>query len=87
MADSLGLFWTKNNLVGNRKQSIKLSETKEHFEIYLVQSQEFENEPLTIFEKQLMIELKQLLNDSVFKTKPAELIISSDEFKPLYRIN
>ena len=43
IADSLGMFWKKNGLVGTRKQSLKISEGEKFYQLYLIQTKGIDN--------------------------------------------
>ncbi len=85
-ADSLGSYWTKNKLVGDRKQSIKLTQSVGKIEVRLIQSKEFESEALAPEELALLLDLKKDLKINVFKGKSIELFICDNEFKPKFKV-
>jgi len=85
-ADSLGSYWTKNKLVGDRKQSIKLTKMKAFFEVRLVQSDEFKDNTLLPEELVLLQDLKYNLNETVFNGKKMRLLICNDEFKTKFEV-
>lgn len=86
LADSLGQFWTKNELTGKRKQSIKLTKTGTKFHVLIIQSDEFKSEQLKPTELALLQELRSELQTSVFHNKPTSIVICNDEFESLLEI-
>lgn len=86
LADSLGSYWTKNKLVGDRKQSIKLTKDKSVFEVRLIQSAEFKNNELPPEEFVLLQNLQYDLSITVFKGKKMKLLICDDEFNTKFEV-
>lgn len=82
IADSLGMFWKKNGLVGTRKQSLKISEGEKFYQLYLIQTKGIDNS-LTLDDQLLLEELKYQLDSAVFKTKPVQLISCNEKFEPI----
>lgn len=83
LADSLGKYWTKNSLVGQRKQSIKLRKSKEGFQVNVIASPEFPVSDLSLLENNLIDSLRLELQKSVFNNQPTSFVICNDEFKPI----
>lgn len=80
-ADELGEYWSKNGLIGDRKQSIKLTKVNAIIEVRLIRSEEFKSEKLTVEEFQLLLDLKQDIQSKVFDNKQIRLILCDNEFK------
>lgn len=80
-ADDLGEYWSKNGLIGDRKQSIKLTKVNEIIEVRLIRSEEFKTEKLTVEEFQLLLDLKQGIQSKVFDNKQIRLLLCDNEFK------
>lgn len=80
-ADDLGEYWSKNELIGDRKQSIKLTKSKAIIEVRLIRSEEFKSEKLTVEEFQLLLDLKQDIRSKVFDNKKIRLLLCNNEFK------
>lgn len=85
-ADSLGSYWTKNKLIGDRKQSIKLTKDKSVFEVRLIQSTEFKNNTLSPEELVLLQNLQYDLSITIFKGKKMKLLICDDEFNTKFEV-
>jgi len=85
-ADSLGNFWTKNKLIGDRKQSIKLTKNKGIIEIRLIQSVEFKDVEILPEEFALLHQLKHDLDSAVFPSKKTSLLICDDEFNTKFEV-
>lgn len=85
-ADSLGSYWTRNGLTGSRKQSIRLEKNKSGYQVKLIRSEEFKEQP-SVEEMFLLQELRSHLQDSVFDKKNTVLVICDMKFNPLYEIN
>lgn len=86
LADSLGSYWTKNELVGDRKQSIKIKKSGEKYLVLIIQSKEFQSEKLNPSEIVLLKELRTDLQMTVFNKKPTSIVICNDEFESLIEI-
>ncbi len=86
LADSLGSFWTRNELTGKRKQSIKLKKSGAKFQVFIIQSEEFKSEQLKPKELALLQELRSELQTGVFRNKPTSIVICNDEFESLLEI-
>lgn len=86
LADSLGGFWTKKELVGDRKQSIKLMKVNGRFNVLIIKSEEFESEELSPQEIQLLKDLRKEMQDSVFQNKRTSIVICNEEFESLLEI-
>lgn len=86
LADSLGSFWTKNELIGDRKQSIKIKKSAKRFQVLIIQSEEFKSEKLDPIELALLQELRADLQEKVFNKKPTSIVICNDEFESLIEI-
>ncbi len=82
-ADSLGSFWTTNNLLGDRKQSIKLTKFNGVYEVRLIKSKEFLDIAITDKESFLLEELRTKLQVEVFDNKKTRIVICDDNFKEL----
>lgn len=80
-ANNLGEYWSKNGLIGDRKQSIKLTKSKKLLEVRLIRSDEFKSEELTVEELQLLLDLKQDIQLKVFDNKEIRLLLCDNEFK------
>jgi len=82
-ADSLGKFWTNNNLVGAKKQFLKLTKTNKVFEVRIIKSQEFKEIPVTEKESFLIEELRTKLQTDVFQNKNTRIVICDNSFKEI----
>ena len=80
-ANNLGEYWSKNGLIRDRKQSIKLTKSKKLLEVRLIRSDEFKSEELTVEELQLLLDLKQDIQSKVFDNKEIRLLLCDNEFK------
>ena len=80
-ADDLGEYWSKNGLIGDRKQSIKLTKSQAVIELRLIRSEEFKSEKLTVEEFQMLLDLKQDIQSKVFDNKQIRLLLCDNEFK------
>ena len=80
-ANNLGEYWSKNGLIRDRKQSIKLTKSKKLLEVRLIRSDEFKSEELTVEELQLLLNLKQNIQSKVFDNKEIRLLLCDNEFK------
>lgn len=87
-ANSLGKFWQSKDLVGDREQNIKLSQSNGSYYIHLILSKEFKDQALTFNEQKLLLELQKELDSTIFKgDHGCQILICDNEFKPLYNIN
>lgn len=82
LADSLGVFWKKNGFIGSRKQSLKIVEQKDEFQLYMIQTKGIDSE-LTLDDQLLLEELKYQLDSAVFTTKQVQLVSCNEKFEPI----
>lgn len=86
LADSLGSYWTKNDLIGDRKQSIKLVKSGAKYQVLIIQSNEFKSEKLEPTEIALLENLKSELQSTIFNNKSTSIVICNDEFESIIEI-
>ena len=79
-------FWIKEQYVGDKTQSIKITENAERnvYEVRIILRKEFDPATTIDFkELQLMSEIQQELNTHVFMKKKCELVICDNKFQTL----
>ncbi len=86
-ATQLAEYWREKKLTGNRAQSIRLLEGQQSYHLYLIASNPDEILSLPPHERQLLIDLQQALNETLFRQKPCALYISDTRFKPIIKVN
>ena len=86
-ATELAFFWKENNLIGKRKQSLKLLKSKDNFLLYLICTEPEKLNELPIHEKNLLLDLQDSLNAKVFNPIPCNIYLCDQEFNPLININ
>ena len=67
LAQRLGKFWEKNNLVGQSEQNIRLVNHKGIYDVQLIATDQGEGQDLVFIEMKLLIQLRQQLDSTVFK--------------------
>lgn len=87
LAKKIGKFWKENELIGSKKQTLKLEREGKNYALFLVAS--FPNEIATIpFEHQkLLYELQNQLDSLVPAGKKMQLVLSNSKFEELKRIS
>jgi hypothetical protein len=80
-AKSIASFWKTNDLYGSRKQFLKIVDTKKDLHLYLIPS-EIKKE-IPFHERKALIELQNMLNDSLQLKKPLKIILTNSRFEPL----
>jgi len=87
LAQRLGKFWEKNNLVGQAEQNIRLVNHKGIYDVQLMATDQGEGQDLVFIEMKLLIQLRQQLDTTVFKDKKGcRIVVCDGSFKPKYVI-
>ncbi len=88
LANSLGKFWAKKDLVGKNKQSIRLTKDDEYYFIQLVASNKSQVTQMPYNELKLLFDLQNEIDSVIFKDKKScQIVICDGSFNPLYNIN
>ena len=88
LAQRLGKFWEKNNLVGQSEQNIRLVNRKGIYDVQLISTDSGEGQDMVFIEMKLLIQLRQQLDTTVFKNeKGCRIVICDGSFKPKLVIN
>jgi hypothetical protein len=88
LAQRLGKFWEKNNLVGQSEQNIRLVNRKGIYDVQLISADPDDGEDMVFIEMKLLIQLRQQLDTTVFKDKKGcRIVICDGSFKPKLVIN
>ena len=89
LANELGRFWKKNDLLGSRKQNIRLTKNDEAYLVMLIATEnDFQPQGMGFADHKLLFDLQSQLNKIVFKeTINCEIVICDGTFNPLYNIN
>ena len=87
LAQQLGKFWKKNNLVGQSEQNIRLVNRKGIYDVQLISADPGEGKDMAFIEMKLLIQLRQQLDSTVFKDeKGCRIVVCDGSFKPKYVI-
>ena len=89
LANELGRFWKKKDLLGSRKQNIRLTKNDEAYLVMLIATEnDFQPQGMGFADHKLLFDLQSQLNKIVFKeTMSCEIVICDGTFNPLYNIN
>ena len=88
LAQRLGKFWEKNNLVGQSEQNIRIVNRKGLYDVQLISTDPGGGEDMVFIEMKLLIQLRQQLDTTVFKDeKGCRIVICDGSFKPKLVIN
>ena len=88
LAQRLGKFWEKNNLVGQSEQNIRLVNRKGIYDVQLISTDSGEGQDMVFIEMKLLIQLRQQLDTTIFKDeKGCRIVICDGSFKPKMVIN
>jgi hypothetical protein len=88
IANKLGKFWKEKELVGSRKQSIRLTKDDEYFYVQLIADDPKKAKDMPFNELSLLMKLQQELDTTVFKNQSTcQIVICDDSFEPIFNIN
>lgn len=79
-------FWVDEGYVGEQEQIIQLEAVDDIVWVKIIESINYQDEPLSIHEQAMLQEIERDLNKSVFD-KNAILQITDNTFRPLDRVN
>lgn len=85
-AVSFAKFWRDNGFVGDKKQTIQL--TQDDYKVILVkviENEAYTMRDLSIDEQSLLSELSRTLERKVFKKKRARVVVCDNTFRPLVK--
>jgi hypothetical protein len=85
IAEQIVRFWKREDLMTGKDQDVKLVRTKEGYDIYLIAIGDKTMDVLSFEEIEALTELKQRLQEEVFKDKKVGIVLTDDSFKPLFR--
>lgn len=81
IARALGHFWKEEGLIGERQQTLRLFLNKVNYRIQLIQSPEFQKDPISFEEQQLLIALLNKMDTLVFENRKGSFEICNDHFE------
>ncbi len=85
-AEKVAIYWKDNDLITGVNQDLQLINTKEGYQLNLIQSDAFKNEQVKFEDQKLLSILKDSLENKIFN---ANLIIAvcNNKFEPIYKVN
>lgn len=78
-------FWKSEHLITSKKQDIKMVRTKSGFDLYLVSTVRKPGDQLSFEELEAISILKKRLENQIFRKESVEIIISDENFKPMFK--
>lgn len=88
LANNLGKFWKKKGLTGEKKQSIRLINDDEYFQVQIIANDPKSVDKISFNELKLLLDLQTELDTTVFKGKNScQIVICDNTFKPIFNIN
>jgi len=85
IAVKLGEFWKSEDLITSKKQDIKMVRTKSGFDLYLVSTVRKPGDQLSFEEVEAISILKKRLENQIFRKESVEIIISNENFNPMFK--
>ncbi len=85
LATAIVGFWKENALMTEKKQDVKLVHTDIGYDLYLISPTRKNIEALTFEELKALTELHSKLQREVFKENELSVVITDDQFTPLFR--
>jgi hypothetical protein len=87
LARKLGKYWKENNLLGAKKQFLRLDKSSNFYSIHLIHSGQFKVQNMSFDERKLLKQLQDSLQKNVFSNNEVHVLICDEQFNPLYDIN
>lgn len=86
LAKNIGLFWKTNQLLGDKKQYLRLNRTEKMLTLQLVVSAKEYASGLSFDERKLLLDLQDSLRE-LPNAKSLEIELCDNNFTSLYNIN
>lgn len=87
LAKKIGQFWKKNELVGSKKQSLKLSKEGNSYLLHLIANEPKSLDKMPFEQQKILIDLQQELSQFVGKNEKVVLVLCNSKFEEIKRIS
>lgn len=85
LAEKVAMYWKENDLITGKDQDIQLVNSKAGYQLNLIQTEAFKNEPVNFQEQKLLSILRDSLQNNIFKTS-LTIAICDNKFAPIYTV-
>ncbi len=85
LAKKVVAFWKSDSLMTGKPQDVRLKRTNDGYDLLLISSKAKKASDLTFDDIQALTTLEERLQLRVFKDKNVSIVISDENFKPLFR--
>ena len=86
LAEQVAVYWRENDLVSGEKQALQVVNTKEGYQLNIIQSEAFKNEEVTFEDQKLLYILKDSLENIIFNSN-LTIAICNNKFESIYKVN
>ena len=86
-AKSLAKFWKDKDLIGSRKQYIKLTKEKDIYFISLIANEPENIKQLDFNARKELLDLQIQIDSILPENTKSNIVICDKNFKPIYKIN
>lgn len=87
LARKVGQYWKSKDLIGTKKQFIRLEKKDGIYYIQLIPSTKFSIEKFSFDERSILKELQDDLQKTVFGEQMVHIVLADNQFNTLYDIN
>lgn len=87
LAEEVVNHWKEEDLLTGKNQDVKLVRTKSGYELYLISVSRQSAEEMSFEEISALNTLQRGLNKKIFREKHVELVITDENFKPIFKPN
>lgn len=85
-AEKVAIYWKDNDLITGVNQDLQLINTKEGYQLNLIQSDAFKNEQVKFEDQKLLSILKDSLENKIFNAN-LTIAVCNNKFEPIYKVN
>jgi hypothetical protein len=86
-AREVATYFKENNLIGSKKQFLRLEELKSGFTLFMIASEGFDKEKISFDEKKTLLDFQKNLQKGLFPNNNFRIVISDNQFQPIWDIN
>ena len=86
LAEKVAVYWKNNDLITGANQDLQLINTEKGYQLNLIQSDLFKDEPINFEDQKLLSILRDSLENKIFNTN-FTIAICNNKFVPIYKVN
>lgn len=86
LARNIGMFWKENDLLGKKKQFIRVNRSGVWLEVQIIHSKGFDRQKVGFEEQKTLLDLQDQLRQA-FPQENIRLVISDNQFHPVWDVN